>query len=226
MNKRTKPPRDLLDGVTPAAAPSDVAAVRIDTASEIATDQPAEPTPHERRAMLVNGTEDFMLNVESIDPAKARQLAEESVDASIAKGIVTLNTPQHDDDERAALAPPPEDSDAARQLADQMAALPDDQRKIVQGAIDQCRGAILRMQEEREAQTPPPEFDWSDSENVVLHDQPETAVYFNPKGALVIRQRADWNEENDPFVYICPNNIAEFIDKLCDVVGIPSVGRQ
>lgn len=102
------------------------------------------------------------------------------------------------------------------------------QAEIVQRAVDQCRGAIQRQLEERAALAPPPdspEFDWINSPDIVLREQPETAVYFNPNGALVIRQRADWNEENDPFVFICPNNIEAFIDKLCDLIGIPSAGK-
>jgi hypothetical protein len=69
------------------------------------------------------------------------------------------------------------------------------------------------------------DFDWSADNSVVLREQPETAVYFNADGALVIRQRAAWNQEDDPFVFISPANIGEFLDKLTDICGVPSVGR-
>lgn len=69
------------------------------------------------------------------------------------------------------------------------------------------------------------EFDWSSSPNVVIKEQPATALYFNPDGALVIRQKADWDREEDTFVFIAPNNIEEFIDQLTEMVGIPSVGK-
>ena len=34
------------------------------------------------------------------------------------------------------------------------------------------------------------EFDWSDTGSVILPEQPETAIYHNERGDLVIRQRA------------------------------------
>lgn len=68
------------------------------------------------------------------------------------------------------------------------------------------------------------EFDWLESKSVVIHEQPATAMYFNPGGHLVIRQKADWDREEDTFVYIAPNNIEAFIDELTEMVGIPSVG--
>jgi hypothetical protein len=67
------------------------------------------------------------------------------------------------------------------------------------------------------------DFDWSDDSVVVIREQPETAIYFNPAGGLVIRQRNSWDE--DVYVYINAPLIDTFIDKLCDVVGIPSAGR-
>jgi hypothetical protein len=68
------------------------------------------------------------------------------------------------------------------------------------------------------------DFDWSDDSLVVIQEQRETAIYFNPAGGLVIRQRIDWEE--DVYVYINAPLIAAFIDKLCDIVGIPSTGRR
>jgi hypothetical protein len=67
------------------------------------------------------------------------------------------------------------------------------------------------------------DFDWSDDSVVVIREQPETAIYFNPAGGLVIRQRNGWDE--DVYVYINAPLIDTFIDKLCDVAGIPSTGR-
>ena len=68
------------------------------------------------------------------------------------------------------------------------------------------------------------DFDWS-GENVVIREQPATAIYFNPEGALVIRQKAAY-PDNDPFVYIGADHIEAFLDKLCDVCGVPSVGKR
>jgi hypothetical protein len=42
---------------------------------------------------------------------------------------------------------------------------------------------------------------------------------------LVIRQERAWNQEDDPFIFIAPQNIMSFIDSLCDIAGIPSVGK-
>ena len=77
---------------------------------------------------------------------------------------------------------------------------------------------------EPEKDTPFGEFDWVNSSSVVLREQPETAVYFNPEGALVIRQRDPNSDMDDPFVYIQPNNQAAFLDALCDAMGVPSIG--
>ena len=66
------------------------------------------------------------------------------------------------------------------------------------------------------------DFDRND-DDVVLRGQPETAVYFNPYGALVIRQLG-WPDD-DSIVVISTECIDRFIDKLTDIVGIPSMGR-
>jgi hypothetical protein len=69
------------------------------------------------------------------------------------------------------------------------------------------------------------EFDWND-DCVVLREQRETAIYWNPAGDLVIRQRAGRHDYDDPFLVIRADNIADFIDRLTDIIGIPSVGRH
>jgi hypothetical protein len=66
------------------------------------------------------------------------------------------------------------------------------------------------------------EFSWNNDDSVVLQQQRRTAVYFNTRDELVIRQEADWNEETDTVVIIAKNNIEEFLDKLTNVCGIPS----
>lgn len=70
------------------------------------------------------------------------------------------------------------------------------------------------------------DFDWHENDSVVLREQPETAIYFNAYGQLVIRQREDWPHENgDPYVVISENNISDFLDKITAICGIPSVGK-
>ena len=77
---------------------------------------------------------------------------------------------------------------------------------------------------------PPPsqddeEFDWDADDIVVLWEQPRTAVYFNTRGGLVIRQ-LDPDEYDDKFVFINAENIERFMAMLMNLVGIPSVGRK
>jgi hypothetical protein len=66
------------------------------------------------------------------------------------------------------------------------------------------------------------EFSWNRDDSVILQHQRRTAVYFNTRDELVIRQEADWNEETDTVLVIAKNNIEEFLDKLTDICGIPS----
>jgi hypothetical protein len=68
-------------------------------------------------------------------------------------------------------------------------------------------------------------FDWS-GEDVVIHEQPATAIYFNNDNALVIRQKGTDYHDGDPFVYIGADHIEGFLDKLCDLCGIPSAGKR
>jgi hypothetical protein len=69
----------------------------------------------------------------------------------------------------------------------------------------------------------PADFDWTDTESVILREQPETACYFNPHGDLVIRQRGGPDE--DSVIIISKTCVDAFLDKLTDACGIPSVGR-
>jgi hypothetical protein len=67
-------------------------------------------------------------------------------------------------------------------------------------------------------------FDWVSDDSIVLHHQPAVAVYINSAGGLTIRQERAWNEDEDTIIAIAPENVAEFIDRLTDVIGIPSFG--
>ena len=66
------------------------------------------------------------------------------------------------------------------------------------------------------------EFSWNSDDSVVLQEQRRTAIYFNTRGELVIRQEADWNEDTDTVLVIAKNNIPDFLDKLTDTCGVPS----
>ena len=67
------------------------------------------------------------------------------------------------------------------------------------------------------------EFSWLENDSIVLREQPETAIYWNPYGALVIRQCG--YPDDDRCVFITSENIQAFIDRLTDIVGVPSKGR-
>lgn len=69
------------------------------------------------------------------------------------------------------------------------------------------------------------DFDWNEDDSVVLHHQPAVAAYINQAGGLTIRQERSWDQEDDIIIAIAPENVWEFIDKLTDVIGIPSVGK-
>lgn len=54
-------------------------------------------------------------------------------------------------------------------------------------------------------------FDWAkDSECIVLHEQPATAVYFGGGGHLVIRQTNGF--EDDVTILVAPENITAFLE--------------
>jgi hypothetical protein len=46
-------------------------------------------------------------------------------------------------------------------------------------------------------------FDWADvADDIVIPEQPETAVYTNPKGGVVIRQAGQFGTDDDHWVYL------------------------
>jgi hypothetical protein len=58
-------------------------------------------------------------------------------------------------------------------------------------------------------------FDWgSGNEDVLIHEQPATAIYWNPRGQVVIRQEAGWNDDSDPYLFFGPRNLPALIAKL------------
>jgi hypothetical protein len=68
------------------------------------------------------------------------------------------------------------------------------------------------------------EFTWADGEDVVIRERRAIAAYFNQFGELVIRQKC-WPED-DPIIYVPHDDILNFLEKLSDICGIQSVGRQ
>ncbi|MCW2110469.1 hypothetical protein [Bradyrhizobium elkanii] len=58
------------------------------------------------------------------------------------------------------------------------------------------------------------EFNWHDDDSIILREQRATAAYRNRAGELIIRQKADWDEERDTFVFISPENEVTFLEAL------------
>jgi hypothetical protein len=105
-------------------------------------------------------------------------------------------------------------------VATEVAATPvPETAKATQEAAEAKLAAILAKREEDR-------FDWWKDDSIVVERQMSIAIYFNSRGHLVVRQEAEWNEDEDTFIYIAPQNIAAFIDRLCDVGGIPSAGKR
>lgn len=59
------------------------------------------------------------------------------------------------------------------------------------------------------------DFDWENDDSIVLREQPATAIYRNPYGSLVIRQKRRWpDEEEDPIVVVSPESAVAFMEAL------------
>jgi hypothetical protein len=83
---------------------------------------------------------------------------------------------------------------------------------------------VLAEKEARPATVDDNKFDWNDDDSIILKEQKAIAAYYNPAGGLVIRQKADWDEDRDTYVVITSTNCDAFIDRLTDIMGIPSFG--
>lgn len=93
---------------------------------------------------------------------------------------------------------------------------PEDNQALVDKAMAAARATVA-------AYTPPaPDFDWGsnggDADSVVLWDQPATAVYWNPRGQVVIRQEAHWNDDDDTCLIFDPGNLPRLIERLEQVL--------
>jgi hypothetical protein len=76
--------------------------------------------------------------------------------------------------------------------------------------VPNLQAAIERLT----AQPGPDDFDWhAGNPDIVIREQPQTAVYENPYGCIVIRQEAR-DDNDDPLVYFVPENIPALIRRL------------
>lgn len=75
--------------------------------------------------------------------------------------------------------------------------------------------SMLELQTENAAgpDGPSADFNWCDPDLAIIPEQPETAIYINPRGQLVIRQRGNVFED-DPFVYFDRDRIPRLIQLI------------
>jgi hypothetical protein len=128
----------------------------------------------------------------------------------------------------------PSEKTKAQLLREQIEANPDKPNKQIAREVgaepDHVRCERRKLEGDRgppsspEIPTEAEDFDWSDPEIATVVEQPRIAIYVNPLGQLVIRQFR-WPDE-DALIFISPDSLDTFLDRLMDVAGIPSVGRR
>lgn len=68
-----------------------------------------------------------------------------------------------------------------------------------------------------------PDFNWNDDRIIVVQrEQRELAVYSNPHGQAVIRARANWDEDDDPFIVIDRSCAVDLARAVLEAAGIPA----
>lgn len=58
------------------------------------------------------------------------------------------------------------------------------------------------------------DFDWNDSDAVVIAHQGQVAVYLNPDGDVVVRQEGDWWRKDDAWIVVQPDKAR----RLCEAI--------
>lgn len=68
------------------------------------------------------------------------------------------------------------------------------------------------------------EFDWNDvADQVVQQAVEKVAIYSNPHGDVVVRQEADWNESDDPYVVISRAHALRAAYAILDAAGLGEI---
>ena len=63
-------------------------------------------------------------------------------------------------------------------------------------------------------------WDWSDDDDdVVVPEQPAIACYTNPTGAVVLRQRGAWNDDDDAWIWFSPEHARAIANAILEVAG-------
>jgi len=58
------------------------------------------------------------------------------------------------------------------------------------------------------------EFNWNETDSMVVRSQSAIAVYANPAGDLVVRRQQEWNENEDVFIVIAKTQVRTVIDAM------------
>ena len=66
---------------------------------------------------------------------------------------------------------------------------------------------------------PTVDFDWSGEDEVVLREQPATAVYLSAAEEIVIRQQQSWDEDTDTLVRIQPRNARLIVNAILEITA-------
>lgn len=88
----------------------------------------------------------------------------------------------------------------------------DDLKKVEKIEMADAASAVLGSGFAFREEASSDDFDWHADDSIILKEQPATAVYFNKGGNLVIRQKGDWNDDGDKFLFITPENFNLFAD--------------
>ncbi len=64
-------------------------------------------------------------------------------------------------------------------------------------------------------------WDWlDDADDIIVPDQPPVAVYVNPGAAVVVRQRAPWPDEDDPWIWFAPEHAPAVAAAILAAAGL------
>jgi len=71
-----------------------------------------------------------------------------------------------------------------------------------------------------------PDFDWHNDDDVVVQEQQAVAVYRNPRGCIVVRQKGDWyGHEDDVWIVIEPDRAGRVAHAILALVEpLPAPG--
>jgi hypothetical protein len=98
-------------------------------------------------------------------------------------------------------------------------------REVIQETIDFSNSIIATGPQTYPVRSCPSQslsFDWKQSQ-IILEPVQMTGAYIdNETGELVIGQDGSLTRDDDVVIRIPADHIDKFIDRLCDVIGIPS----